>query len=158
MPTRRTLAALCSAAVLSSLLAACSTGDRSEADSSTSASVTSEPASPPTSAASSPTESAEATPTSAETSTPPERPALSITIKGDAVRPNAQELEVDAGKSILIAIESDRAGQLHVHSKPGQYVKFEAGSTTKRLTVETPGSVEIEEHETSAVVAILEVR
>ena len=151
MPTRRTLAALCSAAALSSLLAACSTDDQSEADSSTSASVTSEATSPSTSETPSPTESP-------ETATPLENPALSITIKGKAVQPNAQELDVDAGEALLIAIESDRAGELHVHSKPEQYVDFAAGSTTKRLTIETPGSVEIEEHETSAVVAILEVR
>ncbi|WP_231252727.1 hypothetical protein [Nocardioides furvisabuli] len=58
----------------------------------------------------------------------------------------------------MIEIQSDRAGELHVHSTPEQYVEFDAGRTSAQLVIETPGSVEVEEHDTSAVVALIEAR
>ncbi|UMG92253.1 hypothetical protein [Nocardioides sp. TF02-7] len=72
--------------------------------------------------------------------------------------PNAEQITVSAGDPITITLETDRAGELHVHSKPEQYVEFEAGRSTKELTIRTPGTVEIEEHDSEAVVAVVEVR
>lgn len=157
MRTRLALAAACSAAVFSPLLTACSNDDGPATNPSAAASATAEATTPPTSPPASETSPSQ-TPTRTDSSRPPEGPSLSISIKGETVRPNAQELDVVTGEPLVLTIESDRAGELHVHSKPEQFVEFEAGTSTRRLTIETPGSVEIEEHETSAVVAIVAVR
>jgi hypothetical protein len=103
------------------------------------------------------------TPTETPTETKPAQPAqpaadLVVTVEGDRVTPNAEELTVQAGEPLTIEFTSDRAGELHVHAKPEQYVEFEQGTTTTELTIDVPGSVEIEEHETGAVVALLEVQ
>lgn len=103
---------------------------------------------------STPTEAA----TSASPTEEPSGPTLAVTIKGADVGPNAEQIEVSAGEPITITFDTDRAGELHVHSKPEQYVEFVAGQSTKELTIQTPGTVEIEEHDSEAVVAVVEVR
>ncbi|PWN04306.1 hypothetical protein DJ010_01245 [Nocardioides silvaticus] len=88
----------------------------------------------------------------------PAGPSIEVRIEGDRVAPNAEELALAVNETLVWNITSDRAGELHVHSKPEQYVEFGEGETRAEMTVETPGSVEVEDHETRAVVAILEVR
>lgn len=83
---------------------------------------------------------------------------LAVEIAGDDISPNAAELEVGVGDSITVSVESDRAGELHVHSTPEQYVEFEAGETAQELTFTTPGTVEFEDHDTGDVVAFVDVR
>ncbi len=90
--------------------------------------------------------------------TPAAEADLSVEIAGDEVSPNAAELEVGVGGSITVTVASDRAGELHVHSTPEQYVGFGAGDTSQELTFQTPGTVEVEDHDTGAVVAFVEVR
>jgi hypothetical protein len=97
-------------------------------------------------------------PTSAAPTEEPAGPTLAVTVNGTDVGPNAEQITVSAGEPITITFQTDRAGELHVHSKPEQYVEFEAGRSTKELTIETPGTVEIEEHDSEAVVAVVEVR
>lgn len=109
-----------------------------------------------------PSASAESTsPKPTESTSPPDVPTaatVSVRISGDRVTPNAAQLDLASGEPVVFDIESDRAGELHVHSKPEQYVEFGAGRTRAEISIDTPGSVEVEEHDTSAVVAILEVR
>jgi PBP1b-binding outer membrane lipoprotein LpoB len=83
---------------------------------------------------------------------------LSISILGDEILPNAQAIDLQAGKVLLVEVVSDRAGELHVHSKPEQFLAFDEGTTNAEIVIDTPGSVEIEDHETGAVVALVEVR
>jgi hypothetical protein len=100
------------------------------------------------------------TPSATRSTTPPaepEAPSLQITIEGDRVAPNGQRLEVPVGEPVLLRFSSDRAGELHVHSKPEQVVGFPTGTSSEELVVETPGVVEIEDHATGVVVAQLEV-
>lgn len=102
-----------------------------------------------------------ATPTPSDTTPSPEEPAgatVQVRIAGERVSPNADEVDLSPGDPLRFEIESDRPGQLHVHSKPEQFVDFGAGRTVQEITIKTPGSVEVEEHDTSAVVAIVEVR
>lgn len=82
---------------------------------------------------------------------------LAVSIDGDSVSPNAERIRIDAGEALLLRVTSDRPGQLHVHSKPEQFVDFDSGTSTSELVIDTPGIVEVEEHDTSAVVAQLEV-
>lgn len=111
----------------------------------------------PTEATGQPTETA---PPPEATSTAPESvgPSFTVTIKGSAVAPNAEEVSANPGEKIIIDFDTDRAGQLHVHSKPEQYVDFPAGASTKELVIKTPGTVEIEEHDSEAVVAVVTVK
>ncbi|MDE0774671.1 MAG: hypothetical protein OSB43_00160 [Nocardioides sp.] len=113
----------------------------------------------PTSTSSAPSETALPEPTATPEPTPTEapRPELEITVAGDEVSPNAAELRLGVGETLLLRFDADRPGELHVHSKPEQYVDFTAGTTTHELVVNTPGTVEIEEHDSGAVVALVEV-
>lgn len=116
------------------------------------------------STASDPSISSSATPpTQSKSSDPsstsePSGPTLAIKIEGDKVSPNAQRITVEAGDPVTITFTTDRPGELHVHSKPEQYVEFAKGSTKAQLVIDTPGLVEVEEHDSSAVVAQIEVR
>lgn len=152
--TRLGLAALSLAALTT--LAACGGQDESAADpassggTSTSASASPTPTPTPSAAKGEGRGSASAAPV-------PEAD-LAVEIAGDDISPNAAELEVGVGDSITVSVESDRAGELHVHSTPEQYVEFDAGETAQELTFTTPGTVEVEDHDTGDVVAFVDVR
>lgn len=85
-------------------------------------------------------------------------PLLTVTIDGEKVSPNAMEIDLDTGEKLLVAIDSDRAGELHVHSAPEQFIEYAEGTTKGEIVVNTPGTVEVEDHDTGAVVAVIEVR
>lgn len=90
----------------------------------------------------------------------PDEPApadLAVVVDGAEITPNAQEISVDVGDPLSVSVEADRAGELHVHSKPEQYFPFQPGETSFELTVQTPGSVEVEDDDTGDVVALLGV-
>lgn len=87
----------------------------------------------------------------------PDEADLEIVIAGDEVAPNAAEISVGRGETVLISFDSDRAGELHVHSKPEQYVEFAAGVSQQEIVIDVPGQVEVEDHETGAVVAVISV-
>lgn len=115
-------------------------------------------ATPNTTASSSPSASTPPEPTSAPPEEAPAGPSLEVGVQGDEVTPNAAEIDLAVGEPLRITFDTDRGGELHVHSKPEQYVEFEAGRSTRELIIQTPGSVEIEEHDTEAVVAVVRVR
>lgn len=81
-----------------------------------------------------------------------------IEIEGDEIEPNGERVQVEAGEPVRLEVESDRAGEFHVHSSPEQEVAFKRGSSVVPLTVDIPGIVDVEEHETGIVVLQLEVR
>lgn len=146
------------AAALTTVLAlsACSGGDDESTDDAPEVTATasddSGSGSPEESPSTSPPQSA------SPTEEAPAGPTIEVRIEGDKVAPNAEELSIAVNETLVWNITSDRAGELHVHSKPEQFVEFGEGETRAEITIETPGSVEVEDHETSAVVAILEVR
>lgn len=150
-PVRRLAAAL-----LLLALAGCSNDEPADDTPTTAASTSS-------SASGSPTPSkASSTPSSSPTPTPspsePTGPQLVVTIRGEKITPNSEEFDLNVGETLTIRFETDRAGELHVHSTPEQFVEFDAGSSVKELVIDAPGVVEVEEHDTSHVVASLEVR
>ena len=98
------------------------------------------------------------TPKKSAESPEPDLPTLAVTVSGSDVSPMAETLELDAGDRLLVTVQSDRSGELHVHSSPEQYVEFGAGKTRKTLTLAQPGQVDVEEHETGALVARLLVK
>lgn len=130
-------------------LAACGSADE---DTALPAEPTDATSSVTPSAASSP-----AAPVSPSTESTDLGPLLTITIDGEEVSPNAEEIHLGTGEKLLVEIDSDRAGELHIHSAPEQFVQFAEGTTDGEIVVNTPGTVEVEDHDTSAVVALIEV-
>lgn len=149
--TPRRLTLPVAAALTAVTLGACS-GASEEPDSGA-ATASDSPTAPSTAASGSPATSA---PTASETVV--EGPLLEVVIAGDKVSPNAIDLSVGVDETLTVTIDSDRAGELHVHSKPEQYVEFSAGTSEHDLVITTPGEVEVEDHDTGAVVALIEVR
>jgi hypothetical protein len=153
---RRALAAVAAAVLLTAPLAAC--GEDAEApDASSTASEQESPSASPTA---SPTESGSAStsPSPSETESEPAGPTLEVEVEGDEVKPVAEQLDLAVGERLTITVRSDRAGELHVHSDPEQSFDFGSGRRTFRLTLDKPGSVDIEEHGAEALVARVLVR
>lgn len=75
-----------------------------------------------------------------------------MTVRGDDVEPVAQRVDAEVGEPVVLAVDSDRTGELHVHSSPEQYLDFKAGTSTLRFTVERPGTVDVEEHDSGQLV------
>jgi type IV secretory pathway VirB10-like protein len=145
--------------LLATSLTAC--GEDSEAPAAsepTSQSVESETSSPSKSPSES--ESPSEPPSKSPSKSPSEDagPTLEVEVEGDEVKPVAEQIDLAVGQRLTITVQSNRAGELHVHSDPEHTFEFGAGTETFRLTVDTPGSVDIEEHESDALVARLLVR
>jgi len=152
----RILPVLSSAALAVTLLAGCSDEPAPETDKPTRIRTSS---SAPSTATSAHSESPGSSPSVTEPEpADPDGPLLEIVVKGSSVQPNAQEMEAETGQIIYVSVESDRSGQLHVHAKPEQFLEFGKGVAEIELVIDTPGSVQIEEHETGSVVARVDVR
>jgi hypothetical protein len=82
---------------------------------------------------------------------------VEVEVEGDSITPNGARVEAEVGEPITLEITSDRPGELHVHGTPEQYVEFGSGTVTRELTLDQPGIVEVEEHDTGFVVMQLQV-
>jgi hypothetical protein len=139
---RRTLVALSAATVLA--LAGCG-GDDSEAQTLDTSDSPAASESPSTSESGKPKQSSE--------SPAADEVTVKVSIKGGDVTPVAQAVDLGVGETLVLAIDSDRGGELHVHSTPEQMVEFQSGASRHELTFDKPGSVDIEEHESGALIA-----
>lgn len=113
----------------------------------------------------SPTETASETPSeepsASETPSPSESAAetrIDITHKGGTFEPNGARVKVGLGEPVVLVIESDTDGSLHVHSTPEQEVDYTVGTTEHEIVIDRPGVVEVESHDPDLVVLQLEVR
>ena len=88
----------------------------------------------------------------------PAGPVIEVEISGDRIMPNGQRIQVPVGQPVILNVTSDRAGEFHVHSSPEQTPAFAKGKNTIKLTIERPGLVDVEEHDSGAVVVQLEAR
>ena len=88
----------------------------------------------------------------------PAGPFADLTFEGDKATPNGQRLEIKVGKPLTLRIDSDRTGELHVHSTPEQEIAFPAGQSERKLTIDQPGVVDVEDHDSGLVLLQLEVR
>ena len=147
------LAAAALSVSLSGALAACGDDEEPAAEDTPTASPTSTPSETPT-----PAESDTATPVEPPSPTDEAGTVVAISIKGDRITPGGDRIKVDRDEVVTLEITSDRAGELHVHSKPEQYVEFEAGASTHDLVIGVPGIVDVEDHETAYVIVQLEVQ
>jgi hypothetical protein len=141
---RRTLIALTATTALA--LSGCGSDEPESAQSTPGASPT---------ASDSPSPSKSKKPKRSKETTAPEsvdEVVVDVTIAGNDVTPVAQSVELAVGETLLLEVNSDRAGELHVHSSPEQFADFEAGASELDFTFDKPGSVDIEEHDSGALV------
>ena len=82
---------------------------------------------------------------------------VDITIKNGKVTPHGDRVKAEVGKPVTLKIDADVSGEIHVHSTPEQQIKFDKGSSTKKLTINTPGIVDVEDHALEAVIVQLQV-
>jgi hypothetical protein len=83
---------------------------------------------------------------------------LEVTIAEGKVSPSGEQIEAAVGQPIEIRVDSDAPDSLHVHSSPEHEYEVEAAEDQVfTFSIDTPGQVEIETHETDTVVAELEV-
>ena len=153
MRTPTAITAALTAAVLT--LGACaddSTGGSAVESATSSPSAATSGASPPAST------SPSVTPTRRPTKSAPIGTTVTITIRGDTVTPNGKRIEVDKGEPVTLQIDADTAGELHVHSTPEREIAFDEGRSTRKLTIDQPGIVDVEEHALEQVIVQLEVR
>jgi hypothetical protein len=83
--------------------------------------------------------------------------SIDITIKNGKVTPNGDRVKAKVGQPITLHIDADTAGEIHVHSTPEQHIDFDKGTSTKKLTITSPGIVDVEDHALDQVIVQLEV-
>ncbi len=88
----------------------------------------------------------------------PQGPFADLTFKGDSASPNGERVKLGLGETLTLRIDSDRPGELHVHSTPEREIAFPAGQSERKLKVEQPGVVDVEEHDSGKILLQLEVR
>jgi plastocyanin len=111
--------------------------------------------SPSATTSESPSETPSSSPTKKPTKSPSQEPSgasAGVTIKGGSVTPVAQSVEAAVGEKVTLEVTSDRSGELHVHATPEQYQQFGKGRSTVEMVFDRPGAVDVEEHESGALV------
>jgi hypothetical protein len=96
--------------------------------------------------------------TSQSPSTDGEPVAVTVTREGDAFTPNGERVELAVDQTLVLTIDADEAGELHVHSTPEQDITYDTGTSEHEITIDRPGVVEVESHDPDLVLLQLEVR
>lgn len=146
MTTRARRGAVAAAAATMLVLGACGS------DASSEASDDAEPAATPTTSAA---PSASATPTpSAEAGV-----VVDVRLTPDGPEPRGERVEVTVGEPVTLNVSSEVADEVHVHSDPEVSIDVQPGDEVSRtFTIDRPGQVAVESHETDAVIVQLVVR
>ncbi|NYG60327.1 hypothetical protein BJ980_003250 [Nocardioides daedukensis] len=84
--------------------------------------------------------------------------SIAVTIKDGKVTPSGTRLQIAKDEPLTFRVDSDVAGEIHIHSKPEQSVVFEAGQTEHDVTFDKAGIFPAELHDPAQVVVELEVR
>ena len=85
------------------------------------------------------------------------RTTIDITIRGGKVTPHGGRVKAEVGKPVTLHVDADKAGEIHVHSTPEQHIDFGQGVSDKRLTIDKPGIVDVEDHALDQVIVQLQV-
>jgi len=83
---------------------------------------------------------------------------VAVTREGDSFTPNGARVELGVDQTLVLTIDADEAGELHVHSTPEQEVAYEEGASEHEITIDRPGVLEVESHDPDVIVMQLEVR
>jgi hypothetical protein len=84
--------------------------------------------------------------------------AVTVTREGDSFTPNGERVELGIDQTLVLTIEADEAGELHVHSTPEQEIAYDAGTSEHEIVIDRPGVVEVESHDPDVILLQLEVR
>ena len=84
--------------------------------------------------------------------------AVTVTREGDEFTPNGERVELAVDQTLVLTVDSDEAGEIHVHSTPEQDIAYDAGTSEHELVIDRPGVVEVESHDPDVVLLQLEVR
>ena len=84
--------------------------------------------------------------------------AVTVKREGDTFTPNGERVELGVDQTLVLTIDADEAGEIHVHSTPEQEISYDAGTSEHELVIDRPGVVEVESHEPDVVLLQLEVR
>jgi len=103
-------------------------------------------------------QSASSSPSDSPSSTTDEGVAVTVTREGDTFTPNGERVELGVDEALVLTIEADEAGELHVHSTPEQEIAYDAGTSEHEIVIDRPGVVEVESHEPDVILLQLEVR
>lgn len=134
--------------VLAASLTACG-GDGDTDPPATDQTSTSSPSDTPSETASDP---------GSESSTPDDSVAVTVSREGGSFTPNGERVELGIGQALVLTIEADEAGELHVHSTPEQDISYDAGTSEHEIVIDRPGVVEVESHDPDVILLQLEVR
>lgn len=93
-----------------------------------------------------------------ESSSPADSVALTVSRDGDTFTPNGERVELGVDQALVLTIESDEAGEIHVHSTPEQDISYDAGTSEHEIVIDRPGVVEVESHDPDVILLQLEVR
>ncbi len=84
---------------------------------------------------------------------------IDVAIAGGEVTPTDERIESAVGREIVLTVDSDAVDELHVHSVPEYTFPVAVGEDQEfRFTVDVPGSVDIELHDSDVTVATVLVR
>lgn len=83
---------------------------------------------------------------------------IKVTFANGTVTPAGDRVQVFSGQEILFEVTADEPGEIHVHSSPGQTLKYGTGETSLPLTINDTGIVEVESHNLDKLMVQLEVR
>jgi hypothetical protein len=84
--------------------------------------------------------------------------AVTVTRAGGEFTPNGERVELAVDQPLVLTIDADEAGELHVHSTPEQEIAYDAGTSEHEIVIDRPGVVEVESHEPDVILLQLEVR
>lgn len=87
-----------------------------------------------------------------------DRVAVTVTREGDSFTPNGERVELAVDQTLVLTVDADEAGEIHVHSTPEQEIAYDAGTSEHELVIDRPGVVEVENHEPDVVLLQLDVR
>ena len=85
------------------------------------------------------------------------RTTIHITIEDGRITPHGDRVDAEVGKPVVLHIEADKAGEIHVHATPEQHIDFPEGTSTRTLRIDKPGIVDVEDHALDKVIVQLEV-
>ena len=103
-------------------------------------------------------QSASSSPSDSPSSSTDDGVAVTVTREGDSFTPNGERVELGIDQALVLTIEADEAGELHVHSTPEQEIAYDAGTSEHEIVIDRPGVVEVESHEPDVILLQLEVR
>lgn len=84
--------------------------------------------------------------------------AITVTREDGSFTPNGERVELGVDQALVLTIEADEAGEIHVHSTPEQDITYDAGTSEHEIVVDRPGVVEVESHDPDVILLQLEVR